>query len=116
MMGKANILVVEEAIDNSNQLAGMLQRLGYTAVETVPTGAAAIRRAAANIPDLFIVRADSVAQSDGLEAVGLIRARYEIPVILLGTADGISLEQVKSMGLAGYLMTPFTERELDIML
>jgi len=51
-MSAAKILVVEDEVVTSEVIAEQLNQLGYTVVDTVASGSAAIKSVAKNSPDL----------------------------------------------------------------
>jgi PAS domain S-box-containing protein len=109
----AKILVVEDeqivALDIQRTLAG----LGYLVPVTVATGDAAIEQAEALRPDLVLMDIRLRGAMDGIEAAGVIRQRWEIPVIYLTAhADAATLARAKITEPFGYVLKPFDERDL----
>jgi DNA-binding response OmpR family regulator len=102
------LLVVEDDDSIAEPLTAGLERAGYQ-VERVSTGAAAL---AADVPDVVLLDL-GLPDMDGLEVCRRIRARSDVPVIVVSAREEefdrvVGLE----MGADDYVVKPFGMREL----
>jgi PAS domain S-box-containing protein len=108
-----SILVVEDEIIIANNIQSRLQALGYYIPEIVVSGEEAIRSAKEHLPDLILMDIRLKGEIDGIMAAEYIRTNYDIPVVYLTAyADVNSLARAKITEPFGYIIKPFTEREL----
>jgi diguanylate cyclase (GGDEF)-like protein/PAS domain S-box-containing protein len=112
-MTRPRILVVEDeavvALDIRVQLSGH----GYEPVGHASRGEQAIALAGTLHPDLVLMDIRLGGAMDGIEAAGVIRARHGIPVVFLTAhAEDETIERARHVEPAGYVIKPFTEREL----
>jgi len=110
---KTRILVVEDeniiAKDIQNELVG----LGYDVLAVVARGEEAVEKAKETSPDLVLMDIIIKGKIDGIEAANQIRNRFNIPVVYLTAyADKKTLERAKITEPFGYLLKPFSEKEL----
>ncbi|HWQ65930.1 MAG TPA: response regulator [Methanospirillum sp.] len=107
------ILIVEDEMVISLEIAGTLRRLKYEVAGQAITGADAIRLAGEADPDLVLMDIRLKGEMDGIEAARVIREQYDIPVIFLTAhSDEGTLERAISVSPSGYLIKPFKDREL----
>jgi PAS domain S-box-containing protein len=111
-MSKKQILIVEDEKIVADDLRMSLERLGYRVSGVVSSGEDAIRKVEELPPDLVLM--DIVLKGmGGIEAAGIIRSRFNIPVVYLSAhADRKTLEQAKVTEPFGYLTKPFDEGDL----
>jgi CheY-like chemotaxis protein len=115
--GRARLLIVEDEAIVARDLQGRLKRLGYQVCAIVASGAGAIEAASQHRPDLVLMDIVLKGEMDGIEAAEVISRDYEIPVVFLTAyADQQTLQRAKLTVPLGYIVKPFTERELGIML
>ncbi len=115
--GHARLLIVEDEAIVARDLQGRLKRLGYEVCAIVASGAGAIEAAAQHRPDLVLMDIVLKGDMDGIEAAEVISRNYQIPVVFLTAyADQQTLQRAKLAVPLGYIVKPFTERELGIML
>ena len=103
-----NILLVEDEDAIATPLAEGLRREGFD-VERVATGTAAL---AADLPDLVLLDL-RLPDMDGTEVCQRLRARSEVPIIVV-TAKGEEVDRVVGLELGAddYVVKPFGFREL----
>ena len=113
MAGK-RILVVEDEIITADDIRENLQDLGYT-VLAVSSGEEAIKKIEEASPDLVLMDIMLRKELDGIETAKQIRFRFNIPVVYLTAySDKKILERAKITEPFGYIIKPFSERELQI--
>ncbi len=112
-MSGARILIVEDQRLIAADLENTLQKLGYTTVGVAPTGEEAVQKAGSCTPELVLMDIRLRGDMDGIEAAGIIRERYDLPVVYLTAyADEETLLRAKLTTPFGYVVKPFNEREL----
>lgn len=107
------VLVVEDEVIVAMEIQDRLEALGYTVLDTLTTGEAAIEHVAADRPDLILMDIMLDGALDGIDTAEQIRAEEEIPVIFLTAySDDQTLDRAKAAAPYGYIVKPFEEREL----
>jgi PAS domain S-box-containing protein len=112
-MAGERILVVEDEGIVAMEIRDRLTTLGYEVVATVSTGDAAIKKTAQLLPDLILMDIVLKGPMDGTEATEHIRKHHEIPIVYMTAhADYPTLERAKHTQPFGYIIKPFSERDL----
>jgi PAS domain S-box-containing protein len=115
--GPASILVVEDEAAVALDIRATLERLGYAVPAAVGRGRDAIERASALRPDLVLMDIHLRGDMDGVETAQHVRQVLDIPVIYLTAyADPATLQRARVTEPYGYLLKPFHERELHIVI
>jgi DNA-binding NtrC family response regulator len=110
---KANVLVVEDEAVVARDLECSLERLGYASAGWVATGEEAVERVAERLPDLVLMDIRLKGSMDGIQAAGRIREDHGVPVVFVTAfADEETLDRAKVADPFGYILKPFTERDL----
>jgi PAS domain S-box-containing protein len=116
-MNEKRILIVEDEYVVVLDIQRRLQSMGYTVVGRVASGEAAVEKAVETRPDLVLMDIRLKGEMDGVEAAEQIQSRYNIPVIYLTAyADDAILQRAKLTAPYGYLIKPFEDRELQIII
>ncbi len=116
-MASARLLVVEDqsiiALDLKSRLIG----LGYEVVATAAYGEAAVAEAGRLDPDLVLMDIRLKGEMDGIQAAERIRADYNRPVIYLTAhSDEQTLQRARLTEPYGYILKPFEDRELQMVI
>ena len=112
-MNKENILVVEDEWIIAKQICGNLKDFGYEVSPIASTAEEALRLAETEKPDLILMDIVLKGNMDGIDAVGQIALRFDIPIIYLTAYTNQEfLERAKHTKPFGYLVKPFNEQEL----
>jgi CheY-like chemotaxis protein len=83
----------------------------------VNTGEEAIPKAEELSPDLVLMDIKLKGKMNGIEAAKEIRSKIDIPVVFLTAyADEYTFRQAQSTDPFGYIVKPFNERELRIVI
>ena len=116
-MTKPRILIVEDEAIIALDIGQQLSRLGYETVGHASEGEEAVRMAGESHPDLVLMDIQLGGAMDGIAAAMLIRERYQLPIVFLTAfaADDI-LARAKLIEPFGYILKPFSERELRTVL
>ncbi len=112
-MAKAKILITEDERIVARDIAARLKHLGYATVAAA-SGAEALAVADETHPDLALMDIRLKGNMDGIETAGELRKQLSIPIVYLTAhADERTLERAKLTEPLGYLLKPFTDRELQ---
>ncbi|MDR4987782.1 MAG: response regulator [Bacteroidales bacterium] len=113
-MSKLNILVVEDEFLVAADIEESLISLGYNVQNTLPSGQAAIDEVEKKLPDLILMDISLKGDMTGIEAATIIRQKHDVPVIFLtANADLPTIEKAKISLPYGYIIKPFSEKELQ---
>ena len=108
-----HILVVEDERIVAREIQRSLTDLGYEVPETAATSDQAIGLATARCPDLVLMDIHIKGDRDGIETAGILRRRFDIPVIYLTAyADAATVERAKVTEPLSYLLKPVKPNEL----
>jgi two-component system KDP operon response regulator KdpE len=107
----AHILLVDDEASIQRAVAPLLRSRGYD-VETVGTGAEALKAAAVRPPDLVVLDL-GLPDMDGAEVCRRIRQTSGVPIIVL-SARGSDADKVSALDLGAddYVTKPFSPEEL----
>jgi len=112
-MANAQIMIVEDEGIIAKDIQNTLESLGYAVPAIASSGEEAIKKAAETLPDLVLMDIVLEGHMDGVEAAERIRDRLDIPVVYLTAyADNKTLQRAKITEPYGYILKPFSEREL----
>jgi len=107
------IFIVEDDDIIANLITTMLERKGYAVVGKVGSGEEAIRMTAELEPDLVIMDINLNGQMDGVNAARFIFQLFHTPIIFLTAMyDESLLERAKGAQPLGYILKPFTDKDL----
>ncbi|WP_085593674.1 EAL domain-containing protein [Thalassospira sp. MCCC 1A01428] len=109
----AHIMIVEDERIVALHLRQQLGRLGYSKITVFSAGAAALDAILSDTPDLILMDIHIDGDIDGIETAAGIPPYMHIPVIYLSAySEDQTLERAKLTHPYGFLIKPFTEREL----
>ncbi len=113
-MEKLNILVVEDEFLVAADIEESLLGLGYNVQNTVAKGQDAINEVEKKLPDLILMDIALKGDMTGIEAANIIGKKHDVPVIFLtANADVATIEKAKISLPYGYIIKPFSEKELQ---
>ena len=113
----STILVVEDERIVSLDLVDRIERMGHHVDAAVPSASEAIERAQRMRPDLVLMDIKLQGKMDGIDAAAIIRQKLDIPIIYVTAfADEATLERAKATEPYGYIMKPFNDRELNVVI
>ncbi|MEA5624520.1 ATP-binding protein [Nostoc sp. UHCC 0251] len=114
-MGQARILVVEDEVIVARTIASQLRQLGYIVTGTASSGKVAIAKAWETQPELVLMDIILKGEMDGIATASKIREQLDVPVIFLTAyGDDHTLERAKITQPFGYIVKPFTIKDLRI--
>lgn len=112
-MPKAKIMIVEDERIVADDLKDNLVAMGYDVCGKAYSGEQALVIVGKELPDLVLMDIKLEGSMDGIEAAGLIKERFGVPVIYLTAfSDADILQRAKVTEPFGYLLKPFQSREL----
>jgi two-component system cell cycle sensor histidine kinase/response regulator CckA len=113
----ARLLVVEDERIVARSLGKQLTALGYEVIASVPSGQEAIKQAGQLRPDLVLMDINLEGPMDGVEAAATIRKQFLLPVVYLTAYSNKEiLERAKITEPFGYILKPYEERELHVVI
>lgn len=111
------ILIVEDEAILAKTLEDTLTSMGYQVVGIADTGIKAIFQFASSSPDIVLMDIHLKGTMDGIETAQKIRSQLAIPIVFLTAhQDPIMFERAKIEGAYGYILKPFQERELELVI
>ena len=109
----ARVLVVEDERVVALHLRQQLGRLGYVVPAMCTEGTQALKKIQDIRPDVVLMDIHIEGDIDGIETASRIPDDLQIPVIYLSAySEEATLERARSTKPYGYLLKPFSEREL----
>jgi diguanylate cyclase (GGDEF)-like protein/PAS domain S-box-containing protein len=112
----SHLLVVEDDLLTAKHIQLQLMQLGYASVDIAHHGEAALALAQQHCPGLVLMDIDLNHEMDGIEIAEKMRQQFDLPIIFLTAhADVDVLTRAKLVKPAGYMLKPFSARELHAM-
>jgi diguanylate cyclase (GGDEF)-like protein/PAS domain S-box-containing protein len=113
MVPGERILIVEDERIIALDLKQRLERFGYTVSGIAHGDEDALEAVSEHSPDLVLMDIMLGNEMNGIEVADRISKQFGLPVVFLTAyADDDTIERVKSVRPAGYVLKPFKEREL----
>lgn len=107
------ILIVEDDDIVALELSNQLSEFGYSVCDSITYGEDVIKRVEALEPDLILMDIKLKGEVDGIKATEAVNEKYDIPVVFLTAySDESTVNRVKNTDPYGYLIKPYTKREL----
>lgn len=107
------VLVAEDEAVVAEDIAATLRALGYEVPALAGSGDEALELAERLKPDLIVMDITMPGKLDGIEAARKVRKSLDIPVVFLtGRLDEETLERAKGDSLFGYVVKPFSRRDI----
>lgn len=114
-MTGVNVLIVEDEGVLAMELTEKLEKLGYHVPGTASSGEKAIELAEMHKPDLILMDIVLDGEMDGIDAANRIRSKLKVPIIYLTAyADDETVKRAKITEPFGYLVKPYSDKELQI--
>jgi PAS domain S-box-containing protein len=113
----ARVLLVEDERISAFNLQQGLRRLGYDVPSIASSGAAALQIITRDRPDIVLMDIHIEGDIDGIDTASRIPPELMIPVIYLTAySEDSTLKRAAETKPYGYLLKPFSERELHAMI
>jgi len=114
-VAQTQILIVEDEPIIARDLAETLTSSGYKVTAIASSGEEAVKKVVEQQPDLVLMDIVLKGSMDGIETTACIQARCDIPLVYLSAySDSEVLKRAQNTYPYGYLIKPFTERELAV--
>lgn len=114
---RANILIVEDDPLTSSHLKIHLEALGHAVCRIVHSAVEAIMACEELRPNLVLMDIVLAGDHDGIDAAEVIHSKHKTPVIYVTTyASDELITRACITNPFGYILKPFTERELAVTL
>jgi PAS domain S-box-containing protein len=108
-----SVLVVDDERLVAREIAEDLEELGYHVAATASTADEALALAREKRPDLVLLDVRIRGPRDGIDAAGVLRDRFGIPVVFLTACSDVeTLKRAKSTDPYAYLLKPVSPTEL----
>jgi signal transduction histidine kinase len=112
-MSNARIMLVEDERIVALHLQQQLTKFDYNVIANVASGEQALRKVEEDRPDLILMDIHIEGGIDGIETAARIPPSYHIPIVYLTAySEEATLERARATKPYGYLLKPFSEREL----
>lgn len=109
----ARIVIAEDEVIVARSIAKLLAAEGHEVPATVTSGADAVAATLALRPDLVLMDIHLRGPQDGIDATLELRRTLDVPVVFLTAyGDRAHLDRAKQAAPHGYLIKPYSDREL----
>ncbi len=116
-MGKPKIIIFEDESIIALELKRKLENLGYVVSQIEPFGEEAVSRIKEANPDLILMDIMLQGKTDGIQAASNIHKEFDLPIIFLTAySDDYTLQRAKQVEPYGYILKPFDDRELRMVI
>jgi len=113
MNSSAHILIVEDESIVAFNLQQRLSHMGYHVPDIAASGCETLHLLSNSSPDLILMDIHIEGEMDGIEVAARIQETSSVPVIYLTAySEDATLERARLTKPYGYLLKPFSEREL----
>ena len=113
----SKLLLVDDEFIITAELKALLEEEGYEVVGTASSGEKCVELARRLRPDLILMDIVMPGRLDGIAAAKIIKEELDIPVIFISAHTSKELiQRVKSVEPFGYIVKPFQERELKVVI
>lgn len=114
-MEKPKIMIVEDESIVALDIRSGVEAMGYAVCAVASSGEEAMQKAGETGPDLVLMDIVLKGSMDGIETAGQIVERFKLPVIYLTAFDDDdTLRRARITTPYGYIVKPFTNRELRV--
>lgn len=112
-MKKLKILIVEDEALIAKDIEFSLKQLDYTVIGIAYNSMTALDMIHNRKPDLVLLDIELNSEKTGVEIAEILNEKYQIPFIYLTSfSDPETIDSVKKTLPFGYILKPFSEREL----
>lgn len=112
-LAASKILIVEDEGIVAFNLQQRLQHMGYRITGLAESGAEGLALVSRERPDLVLMDIHLKGEMDGIELASALNRDFELPIVYLTAySEDATLERARSTRPYGYLIKPFSEREL----
>lgn len=117
MKAKAKVLIVEDELIIGKNIERYLGHLGYDVIDVCSSSEEVLEVVGEEMPDLVLMDINIEGSEDGVSLADRLHRDYQLPVVFLSALmDEETLERAKISQPFGYIVKPFSQRELHIAL
>lgn len=117
MSGNIKILIVEDEKIVALDLKRRLTKLGYQVTGMVASGEKALTLVDHELPNIVLMDIHIQGDMDGIETAARLQKLHSIPIIYLTAySEEKTVARAKTTKPYGYLLKPFSDRELHIII
>ena len=107
------ILIVEDELIIAEDMASMLEKMGYEVTGNAMDADEAIDLLNISKPDLILLDINLGGKKDGITLAGEINEKYQVPFIFTTSyTDGATIERAKKVSPINYLVKPYKPEQL----
>ena len=112
-MKSPKILIVEDESIVQFHLRRLVESMGYCVTGLAATADDALACIESELPDLVLMDIHLQGPRDGIETAREIRSKYEVAVVFVTAyADDKTVDRTEAVGAMGYIVKPFSGREV----
>lgn len=116
-MNNYSVLIVEDERIVAKDIQTTLIKQGYQVAGIASTGEQALEMIAVHRPDVVLMDIKLEGDLDGIETAERVKNLYDVPVIFLTAFSNTGIvERAKLSNQYGYILKPFQEREIQIVI
>lgn len=116
-MPPVRVILVEDDPSLALTLQTMLSEEGFRVVGRAKNGEEAVALAIQETPDAILMDISLEGEMDGVDAADSIQQMFDLPIIYMtGYDDSETVERALKTNPFGYLIKPFSKRELSVTL
>lgn len=116
-MNTYSVLIVEDERIVAKDIQTTLLKQGYDVVGIVSSGEQALEQMESVRPDIVLMDVMLDGELDGIETANIINVRFDVPVVFLTALSNTAIiERAKLSNPYGYILKPFQEREIQIVI
>lgn len=113
-MSDYKVLIVEDELLVAADIEESLEILGYSVIGSVATGKDALQKVDEQLPDIILMDIMLKGDMTGIDTANAIRQKHDVPIVYLtANADISTIEKAKVSLPYGYIIKPFTEKDLQ---
>lgn len=111
------ILIIEDEKIVALDLKRRLTKLGYHVTGMAANGQKALTLVNQDLPNIVLMDIHIQGSMDGIELAGILQRTHSIPIIYLTAySEAQTVTRAKATKPYGYLLKPFSDRELNIII
>lgn len=111
------ILIVEDEALIADNLAAIVEELGYTVTGIAASADEALKSLKNQLPDICLLDINIQGELDGIDLAAVIQQKYHLPHIFITSfSDAATVERAKQTSPAAYIIKPYTDKEVEINL
>ncbi|MBK9246536.1 MAG: response regulator [Ignavibacteria bacterium] len=116
-MNNYSVLIVEDERIVAKDIQATLVKQGYQVIGCVSSGEKTLELLGNELPDVILMDVVLDGKLDGIETAKVIHERFDVPVVFLTAfSNSTIVERAKLSNPYGYILKPFQEREIQIVI